>query len=143
MSTEERKKVREVFTEFDKDKDGTLTIDEVVAAASALAINTSKEGLLSWLKTYYNKDEYQPFNSLNFAAFVLRNKFQKRSEDEIRSAFDMFDQNGDGFVDFNELKAIFVSLGQELTDDEVESMLKSADSNGDGKISYEEFREIQ
>ena len=55
------------------------------------------------------------------------------------TTFRVFDKNGDGFIQLEELKAVMKSLGNKLTDKELDDMLKKYDADGDGQISYEEF----
>lgn len=62
---------------------------------------------------------------------------QQREEDEVRQAFRIFDIDGDGLIDAQELRLTMQNLGENLSDDDVRAMIKSADKNGDGKIDYE------
>jgi len=57
--------------------------------------------------------------------------------EEMREAFRVFDLDGNGLIDANELKLTMSNLGENLSDSEVKQMLKLADRNGDGKIDYE------
>ena len=76
----------------------------------------------------------------------------------VREAFRVFDSDGSGFIDAEELRQVvmimiiimmmmmiimmvqvMVNLGEKLSEDEVEMMIKEADTNGDGLVNYEEF----
>ena len=77
----------------------------------------------------------------------------------FREAFRVFDSDGSGFIDAEELRQVviimmmiimmtmmiimmvqvMVNLGEKLSEDEVEMMIKEADTNGDGLVNYEEF----
>jgi calmodulin len=59
--------------------------------------------------------------------------------EEMRQAFRVFDIDGNGLIDANELKVTMFNLGENLSDRDVKQMIKLADRNGDGKIDYEEF----
>ena len=66
----------------------------------------------------------------------------KLSEDqvaELRKAFNVMDENGDGQVTKDELKKLLSGLGEEVTDEVVDEMINIADENGDGKVNFEEF----
>lgn len=52
----------------------------------------------------------------------------------------MFDADGNGVIDREELHKVMSSLNETLTEEELDAMIKEADSNGDGKISFEEFK---
>ena len=61
------------------------------------------------------------------------------SEDEVREAFRVFDQDGNGFISAIELRHVMTNMGEQLTDEEVNEMIRVADIDGDGMINYEEF----
>lgn len=52
----------------------------------------------------------------------------------------MFDTDGNGLIDHQELRDVMASLNEHLTEEEIHSMIAQADMNGDGKISFEEFK---
>ena len=52
----------------------------------------------------------------------------------------VFDRDGNGFIDEQELRHVLSNLGERLTDSEVHEMMQEADVNGDGKIDYEGMR---
>ena len=63
------------------------------------------------------------------------------SEAILRRAFDLFDINGDGVVDFDEIKlSMFKYFGLRLTKDETQSMLILYDTDESGALCYEEFK---
>ena len=48
----------------------------------------------------------------------------------------VFDKDGNGFMNAAELKNVMTSMGETFTEDEVDEMIKEADTNGDGQIDY-------
>jgi EF-hand domain pair len=62
--------------------------------------------------------------------------------EEMRQAFRVFDIDGNGIIDANELKITMFNLGENLSDREVKQMIRLADRNGDGKIDYEGMHQI-
>ncbi|RCH96684.1 hypothetical protein CU098_002856, partial [Rhizopus stolonifer] len=59
---------------------------------------------------------------------------------DLQEAFKVFDADGNGVIDREELHKVMSSLNETLTEEELDAMIKEADSNGDGKISFEEFK---
>ena len=55
----------------------------------------------------------------------------------MRAAFKVFDIDGNGFIDAQELRQTMHDLGEELSERDISAMIRSADKNGDGKIDYE------
>ena len=56
-----------------------------------------------------------------------------------REAFEIFDEDGDGYIECTELIRVLTAIGDTLTDKEADELIKEADLNGDGKINYVEF----
>jgi hypothetical protein len=64
------------------------------------------------------------------------------AEDEMRTAFRVFDRDGSGSVSNAELRAILQAVGERRSEAELEAMMVAADSDGDGLIDYAEFRKL-
>ena len=63
-------------------------------------------------------------------------KYWQKSD--FHSNFFQF-QDGNGFINRQELRAVMMNLGEKLTDDEIECLIDDVDIDGDGQINYEEF----
>uniref|UniRef100_A0A0R0HP89 EF-hand domain-containing protein n=2 Tax=Glycine max TaxID=3847 RepID=A0A0R0HP89_SOYBN len=65
-------------------------------------------------------------------------------EEDMREAFNVFDQNRDGFITVEELGTVLASLGlkQGRTLDECKKMIMKVDVDGDGMVNYKEFRQM-
>jgi Ca2+-binding EF-hand superfamily protein len=88
---------------------------------------------------------------------VMRKNIQKHSEEVavlLRDSFVAFDQNGDGFIETNELKDVLTKViagrrssmrsgdtmsSVKFSDEEIQLIVESADTSGDGVIDYNEF----
>lgn len=81
--------------------------------------------------------------SIDFDEFLVMMKTRMDENDpekELKEAFKVFDQDGDGLIHWKELKVIMDKLGSTLSDQEVHAMIREADRDGDGAIDYEEFK---
>merc|ERR1712031_42549 len=58
---------------------------------------------------------------------------------ELREAFDLFDTDGSGAVDFTELHTAMKALGFEPKKEEIAKMVKEMDKDGDATVDFEEF----
>ncbi|XP_038889669.1 probable calcium-binding protein CML46 [Benincasa hispida] len=63
---------------------------------------------------------------------------------EVKKAFDVFDVNGDGFIDSEELQRVMCVLGFKEGEriQNCERMIRKFDHNGDGRIDFEEFLKL-
>ncbi|GLJ38200.1 hypothetical protein SUGI_0777620 [Cryptomeria japonica] len=81
---------------------------------------------------------------VEFYRIVFANKEEEmdnvKVEKVISEAFNVFDQNGDGFTSAVELADVLSRLGKDLSC--CESMIESVDYNGDGFVDVHEFRHL-
>lgn len=61
----------------------------------------------------------------------------QREEAELRQAFRVFDIDGDGLIDADELRQTMANLGETLSEHDVQTMIREADRNGDGKVDFD------
>ncbi|XP_033736484.1 neo-calmodulin-like isoform X1 [Pecten maximus] len=61
---------------------------------------------------------------------------------EFKEAFKLFDRDGDGTVDVDELGTVMKSLGQEPTEQEVRDMINEVDNDQSGSIEFPEFLQL-
>ena len=66
----------------------------------------------------------------------------KDTEREVIQAFKVFDREGNGFINSQEMRRIMTNLGAKLNDEEVDAMVREADLDGDGQINYEGNRHL-
>ncbi|XP_062106636.1 probable calcium-binding protein CML46 [Humulus lupulus] len=115
----------ETVTERD---DGKLSREDLEMVMEPLGLFCSPES--EELKNSFGSDE-------------LSGLFEEEepSLEEIKQAFDVFDQNKDGFIDAMELKRVLCILGLK-EGSEIENckkMINNCDANRDGKIDFNEF----
>ncbi len=61
---------------------------------------------------------------------------------EIKEAFELFDTDHDGYIDYHELKVAMRALGFELKKAEVLKIVRDHDRDGDGLVEYAEFERV-
>ena len=60
---------------------------------------------------------------------------------ELQEAFNMFDMDGSGKIQANELRVALRALGFEPTKDELRRMITDVDKKGDGLLDFPQFME--
>uniref|UniRef100_A0A9I9CDD1 EF-hand domain-containing protein n=1 Tax=Cucumis melo TaxID=3656 RepID=A0A9I9CDD1_CUCME len=63
---------------------------------------------------------------------------------EVQEAFDLFDENDDGFIDAEDLEKVLCGLGFAVASDidQCKTMISGFDNNGDGRLDFEEFAKL-
>ncbi|KAK6463522.1 calmodulin [Scheffersomyces coipomensis] len=141
LSSEQINKYRDVFRLFDKNNDGTIDQNELKTVMRALnhdPTQTEIEELIDHVDI--NKD-----GKIDFREFILiLAKHLKDTDEELEliEVFKIFDQDGDGKINSNELKYILFTIGEQLQDSQINEMIEEADLNKDGVIDIDEFREL-
>lgn len=62
-----------------------------------------------------------------------------KKQQELKEAFDAFDQDRDGVINAKELHTMMQRLGDRVTEQEAEQMIHEADHDQDGVINFHEF----
>ena len=126
--------LKNIFKKFDKNGDGRLTYQELKEGFQTVLGNQISEGELNNIIEYLDQDidgyiEYQEFLRVTLNRKVLFN------EENLKHAFNMFDNNKDGKLSAEEIKNILKTSNNEYVSEIIEEM----DKNKDGEISFHEF----
>jgi len=131
--------LRETFTAIDVNGDGLLTLEELKAGLSRAGL-TSVPSELQQIMEGLDSDNSGVIDYTEFlAATVDRRSYLQ--EDVCRTAFDVFDLDGDGTISQDELKKVLSTseVQSMLSVQEASDLVRHADTNGDGRIDFTEF----
>merc|ERR1711909_17202 len=129
---------KEAFDEFDKDKSGTISPEELLGVMRAMGQNPTEDELLN-LVLEVDIDGNGTIEFEEFLSMMKQKAHEVDEEADLREAFKIFDRDKDGYISMKELKKVANMLGTMLTKEEVEEFMAEADSDGNGKLDYDEF----
>jgi len=133
---------KEAFKLFDKDGNGVIDRAELITVLRSLGHNPTPQEITDMIQAAdFTKDGVVDFDEF-VVMMINQNRQCCKSEDEMRAAFKVFDKNGDGYVNANELRQVMKTLGEVMTDEEIDEMIKEADIDGDNRINYDEFSKV-
>ena len=72
-------------------------------------------------------------------AHMMATESPEQQLQALRNAFSVFDKDGSGSVDRDEIKRIMVNLTEPMEEEDVDKIIKAFDTNGDGLVDYQEF----
>ncbi|KAI5361962.1 Putative EF-hand domain-containing protein [Septoria linicola] len=159
ISEEQREEINEAFQLFDLDKDSHIDYHELKVALKALGFELPKPELLQILQQHgvpassltANHPVQQPAQPtfsgpsrllLSHQAFVsiaAQRVLARDPREEITRAFELFDTNGKGRIELQDLRRVARELGEGLQEEELAAMIEEFDVRGQGGITQEEF----
>ncbi len=131
--------VIEAFKLFDKNQDGHLTKEEITEFVLDLGGDISDPHFQELLSDLETKGS---ITTVRFMKFWKKFKASNPTEDsleDIKSIFQQYDLNGDGFITREELMEAISMMHVKDKEGELEKCLADIDVNEDGRVSYAEF----
>ncbi|XP_019500082.1 PREDICTED: calmodulin-like [Hipposideros armiger] len=126
------------FTRFDKNGDGTISVQELGDVMRTLGQNPS-EAELKDIIARVDTDGDGAISFEEFLAAMVKRMKSMGGDHDMREVFQAFDLDGDGHITVDELKQAMAQVGEKLSQKELEAMIREADVDQDGKVNYEEF----
>ena len=133
---------KNAFEDFDKDKDGLVSLDEI----RLHLLETGKGISEIELQDLFNEADTNGDGKIDVTEFtklveLLRDR-DSSIDPALLKAFELFDTDRDGLVSKEEVRSTLQAIGKDLSDSELEICFNEADTNKDGKIDVTEFSNL-
>uniref|UniRef100_H2Z3V7 EF-hand domain-containing protein n=1 Tax=Ciona savignyi TaxID=51511 RepID=H2Z3V7_CIOSA len=141
LSPKEEKEFNECFEMFDEEDVGEIPVSDLNRIMSLLGWDPTQSEIEQVIRAAKLRPRGQMKRSefMNLMEIWCSENKEKHSEEDLAKAFKVFDKDGSGYIEWEELKYVMQGTGEPLTDEEVSAMMKEADKDGDGRIDYQEF----
>ena len=128
-----------VFKKIDKNHDGKLTLDELMEGCKEAYPKMTEDEV----KELFNEADVDKNGTIDYSEWITAtiNKQKILTDQNLMSAFEAFDENGDGNISIDEIKK-FLGQGKNINEKVWEDILAEADENEDGHIDFEEFKHM-
>jgi Ca2+-binding EF-hand superfamily protein len=127
------------FNLFDKDRDKYVDSEDLGNIMKSLGYELSETELEDMIHDVCKEDNKEKINFEQFNAVMNKRGQEADIVEEYTEAFRVFDREGKGVVNKDEMRQILVTLGHDVTATEIDYMLRDADVYGDGVIEYRKF----
>ncbi|XP_061357564.1 calmodulin-like protein 3 [Gastrolobium bilobum] len=137
--------LKRVFHMFDRNGDGRITKKELNDSLENLGIFIPDKELTAMIeKIDVNGDGCVDMDEFGELYTSIMDEHERDEEEDMMEAFNVFDQNRDGFITVEELRTVLASLGlkQGRTVEECKKMIMKVDVDGDGMVNYKEFKQM-
>ncbi|KAI9332368.1 hypothetical protein BDR26DRAFT_869375 [Obelidium mucronatum] len=141
ITEDQKTEVKEAFELFDTDKDGCLDYHELKVAMRALGFDVKKAEVLKILREF-DKDGQGLIEFQDFSKVMTERILDRDPLEEIRKAFQLFDDDGTGKISVRNLRRVAKEIGENLDDEELQAMIDEFDLDQDGEINEQEFISI-
>ncbi|XP_057781581.1 calmodulin-like protein 3 [Salvia miltiorrhiza] len=135
--------LRRVFQMFDRNGDGRITKTELNGSLENMGIFIPGDEL-SQMIDRVDVDGDGCVDIDEFGALYRAIMDERNEEEDMKEAFNVFDQNGDGFITVDELNSVLASLGlrQARGAEDCKKMITKVDADGDGRVDFDEFKQM-
>ena len=125
------------FRTFDREGVGYVDISRIGMILHQIGLHTS-EAELRVIKMEMDRDGTGTLRFDHFLVMVARLRQDECAMDELLEAFSVFDPDGTGLVDLEEMKEAMREMCDVMTEDEIEDMFaRSGDAvDAEGKVDY-------
>ena len=136
ISKDDLKDLEKAFAALDADGNGILTREELIEGYSKIMKDKSVEEIIREVDKVVNMVDTNQSGEIDFSEFLVAAMNQDRflHHDTILQAFQLFDEDGDGFIDLEEMKNAM--SGVTLSDEEWMELINQFDQDNDGKVIY-------
>ncbi|KAI9299852.1 hypothetical protein BJ944DRAFT_244768 [Cunninghamella echinulata] len=143
LGGQKRKELEEMFNSVDKDHDNKISTNEFCEMLGSAGMDRkSMDAMLNTVQT--DKDGNMDFDS--FAKIMrptLKTPLRMTSkQQELLETFKVFDKDGDGVINAEELTAMMQQLGDKISLEEAKQLISDVDDNHDGVVGFDEFAKM-
>ncbi|KAG1368313.1 calcium-dependent protein kinase 19 [Cocos nucifera] len=136
LSEEEIKGLKQMFTNMDTDKSGTITYEELKSGLARLGSRLSE----AEVKQLMDAADVDGNGTIDYIEFITATMHRHRLErdEHLYKAFQYFDKDKSGFITRDELESAMKEhgIGDAST---IKEIISEVDTDNDGRINYEEF----
>lgn len=142
LSLEQISELREAFSVFDKDGDGSITVHDVTEVFSAMGQPITVADAARMVA----EADADANGTVDFPEFLTmvasRMHGHEDTEKELLETFRHYDISHTGYITASNLTHVMAKMGCRLTPEEAEEMIREADVDMDGRLSFDDFRRI-
>ena len=129
---------RGVFDMFDVDGDQTISVFELTKIMRTLGQNPTEEEVKKMVAEA-DEDGSGEIDFREFCTLLSKRLADQEGDEELIEVFAMFDTDNDNLLDAEDLKRVFIELGEDKSLDDCQLFIQMHDADQDGYLDFSEF----
>ena len=141
---ETKKRIREAFQLFDKDRKGCVVQEEVATIMRYLGAYPTERAVVKEILPDMMGEEasafvkYETFEP-KMLELLAGGEFEPDSDETLLQCFRAFDEDGKGWVEATKLREALITKGTPFREKEIEAFMEVAKDEETGRIYYEDY----
>jgi calmodulin len=141
LSEKDINELRDIFLRQDRNGDGCIATADLASVFNDLKYQINDDNLNEFI-TELDPDGYGTIDFSEFLLLFVRKFRSNDPEEDLIEAFKVYDRDGDGFINANEMMVVMNKLGEEVTFEEVKEIIEEIDTSGEGMVNYLDFLRV-
>jgi plastin-1 len=152
LEADEIAEARKIFDAVDKDGSGKIDSSELKEAMQQAGRDATDEDVRALMKRLNVEGDEIDFETFcrGFHSFMggggaddepeeKGTSFDEVQINQYREIFKLFDRDGSGTIDIQEMRSVLNELGKKVDNKELEKLMNDLDNDGSGEIDFDEF----
>ena len=141
LTEDEILEIKEAFDLFDPNKTGFIDSNDLKETMGSLGYDERSKVIYDQVANYGNEGDTK-IDFQQFLDLMTAKMSENDSKLDIRKVFNLFDEEGNGYITIGDLKRVCKELNEDMDETELQEMIERADTSGDGKVTFEDFYNI-
>merc|ERR1712087_210207 len=141
LSVDEVEEMKEAFDLFDNDNSGAISVNELTSAMKSLGFDV-KHAVVYNMVADLDSDGSGEIEFGEFLEVMCAKITDKNTLEEIDRVFKLFDKDGNGTLEADDLSRVCKELGEEMSEEDVREVIQRADLDGDGVVGLQDFYNV-
>ena len=122
LSVDEIEEIKEAFDIFDVNKDGHISVSELVKAMETLGFNSKNEAIYKMI-VEMDEDGNGTIEFAEFLDMMTARISDRNTKEDLERVYKLFDLQRNGDIWLDDLRRVAKELGEDISDEELKEII--------------------